>query len=299
MVYYDVDGHYIDDEQMKDHNEKSMIKAYQALMACTTRNCKTKPKLHILDNKASVAFKAEIQKKCELRLIMPDTHCLNLAERTFQTFKSHLILILAGVDPKFPMSLWDRLLPQAVLTLNLQRQANATPTVSAYQYVNGEFDYNKMPLAPLGSAIQMHESTNRCKTWDAHSLNGWYLGTLTKHYWCHIIFCQKTCSKRISDIVFFQHRYITQPAVTPKDHIVKAVGDLASALQHWTNVQGREEMEALQRLNNILNNIKSREVEKKQVTFKDPIPEPRVGRSGGDIQQSPKTQDSASSKAGY
>ena len=35
------------------------------------------------------------------------------------------------------MNLWDRLLPQAILTLNLLRQANKTPTMSAYQYVNG------------------------------------------------------------------------------------------------------------------------------------------------------------------
>jgi hypothetical protein len=122
------------------------------------------------------------------------------------------------------------------------------------------------------------------------TLTQWLVSwNVAQHYWCHIIFCQKTCSKRISENVFFQHWYINQLAVAPKDHIVKAIGDLASALQHQTNVQGREEMEALQRLNDILNNVKSREVEKKQVTFKDPIPEPRVGRSGGDIQQSPKT----------
>ena len=42
------------------------------------------------------------------------------------------------------MNLWDRLLPQTILTLNLLRQSNVAPTVSAYQYVNGVFDYNKM-----------------------------------------------------------------------------------------------------------------------------------------------------------
>jgi hypothetical protein len=37
-------------------------------------------------------------------------------------------------------------LPQTVLTLNLLRQSNVAPTVLAYQYVHGAFDYNKMPL---------------------------------------------------------------------------------------------------------------------------------------------------------
>ena len=120
MVLYEVDGNYIDAELMRDHSDKSMIKAYQALWARTTRMRKENPKLHILDNEASAAFKAEIRKNCEYQLVPPDTHRRNLAERAIQTFKSHFIAILAGVDPTFPMSLWDRLLPQAVLTLNLQ-----------------------------------------------------------------------------------------------------------------------------------------------------------------------------------
>jgi hypothetical protein len=65
------------------------------------------------------------------------------------------------LDPSFPMTLWDRLLPQTILTLNLLRQAKADPSMSAYQFMHQEFDYNKMPLAPLGCAVQMRESTNR------------------------------------------------------------------------------------------------------------------------------------------
>ncbi len=186
--------------------------------------------MHILDNEASDAFKKEIGKNCNLQLVPPDTHHRNLAERATQTFKSHFIAKFAGVDPSFPMSLWDRLVLQTVLTLNLLQQANKTPTVSAYYYVNRPFDYNAMPLAPLGCKVQMHKSINRCKTSDPHSLSGWYLGTSLEHYHCHKIFCQKTHSERISDTVFFKHRYITQPTVTPEDQIVKAIGNLTSAL---------------------------------------------------------------------
>jgi hypothetical protein len=35
--------------------------------------------------------------------------------------------------------------------------------MSAYQFMHGEFDYNKLLLAPLGCAVQMHESPNRQK----------------------------------------------------------------------------------------------------------------------------------------
>ncbi len=146
-------------------------------------------------------------------MVPPDTHRRNLAERAIQTFKSHFLAILAGFNPLFPMTLWDRLVLQAVLTLNLLRQAKADPKMSAYEFVQGKMDYNKMPLAPLGCAVQMHKSTSRQKTWDTHSLNGWYLGTSPKHYWCHNIFCTKTRVERISDTVFFQDWYLTQPVV--------------------------------------------------------------------------------------
>jgi hypothetical protein len=202
-VYFDLDANYIDAKPMQNHWDSQMIQAYQKLWARTNCIRKTKPNMHILDNEASEAFKTEIKKHCNLQLVPPDTHHRNLAERAIQTFKSHFIEIFAGVNLSFPMNLWNRLVPQAVMTLNLLCQANKTPSVSAYQFVNGNFDYNKLPLAPLGCAIEIHESTNRQKTRDPHSLSGWYLRALTEHYCCHIIFCKKTHSERISDTVFF------------------------------------------------------------------------------------------------
>jgi hypothetical protein len=213
-----------------------------------------------------------------------DTHKWNLAERAIQTFKSHFIAILAGVDPTFTMNLWDHLVPQAVLTLNLLGQSNVATTMSAYQHVNGPFDYNKMPIVPLGCAVQMHKSTNRRRTWDPHSLSGWYLGTLPEHYWCHNIFCRKTQSEQISNTVFFQHCYITRPVVTLDDQIIKAVSDLKLAILQRISVKGGEEMETLQKLNDILNNVKSSEVAVKKVTFSESIPESRVGKRGGNLQ---------------
>ena len=111
-----------------------------------------RPTIHILDNEASEAYKAEIKKNCTIQLVPPDNHRRNLAEQEIQTFKNYFKAVIAGVDDNFPMNLWDQLLPQVVLTLNLLGQSNLTPTVSAYQYVHGVFDYNKMPLAPMGCA---------------------------------------------------------------------------------------------------------------------------------------------------
>jgi hypothetical protein len=73
-----------------------------------------------------------------------------------------------------------------------------------------------------------------------------------EHYRCHKIFVKATRSIRTSDTVFFKHKYITQPTVTPADAIVKAYQDLIYAIQGITNIRGSTHLEALQRIETTL-----------------------------------------------
>jgi hypothetical protein len=254
MILVEVDGNFIDAEPMKNNSEGSMIKAYQALWARLTASGTVKPKTPILDNEASTEFKKEIRKNCTIQLVPPNNHRRNLAERAIQTFKSHFKAVLAGVDETIPMRLWDRLLPQTILTLNLLRQSNAVPTVSAWQYVNGNFDYNRMPLTPMGCAAQLHQSNEIRTTWAMKAIDGWYLQSLAEHYRCHVIYVKQTKSKRISDTVFFKTKYLTQPTLSLADVISKALIDLTQALKGNSNQKGIDQIEALKRLGTILNN---------------------------------------------
>ncbi len=70
----------------------------------------------------------------------------------------------------------------------------------------------------------------------------------------------------------------------PNDQIIKAVGNLKSALRQRINMKGGKEMETLQKSNDILNNVKSSQVAVKKVTFSKSIPESRIGKCGGDMQ---------------
>ena len=79
------------------------------------------------------------------------------------------------------MHLWDRLLPQAEMTVNLLPQATAVPTISAHAYLNVPQHFIRMPLEPLGCAVQVHENPAKRKSWDPHAVNGWYIGTLAEH----------------------------------------------------------------------------------------------------------------------
>jgi hypothetical protein len=135
MVMCEVDGNYIDAELMKSRTTDSLVKTYLTVWKRLTSSKVITPKLHILDNECPAELNEVIKNDCKLQLVPPDTHHSNLAERAIQTFKSHFISILSGVDKIFPLHLWDRLVPQAILTLNLLRQSNVAPTVSAYQYI--------------------------------------------------------------------------------------------------------------------------------------------------------------------
>jgi hypothetical protein len=126
---------------------------------------------------------------------------MNLAEHAIPNFKNHLKVVIAGVNKTFPMQLWDRLLPQMVVTLNLLQQSNVAPTVSAYQYVNKAFDYSKMPPEPMGCTVKIHERGERRGIWAANAVDGWHLQISPQHYQCNIVYVKSTRSERVIDTV--------------------------------------------------------------------------------------------------
>jgi hypothetical protein len=74
-----------------------------------------------------------------------------------RTFKEHFVAGLSSVDPAFPLHLWDRLLPQAEITLNLLRTSRLHPQLSAAAHFHGLVDYNKTAFAPPGCKIIAHK----------------------------------------------------------------------------------------------------------------------------------------------
>ncbi len=147
--------------------------------------------MYILDNKARNKYQDDIKKECKMQMELPNTYRRNKAETAIQTFKNHSIAILTGVDPRFPILLWSKLLPQAVLSLNLVCPPNVCLNVSAHAFMHGQFDYNTMPLGILGCAIHLYMKPYRHKTWGKHSNNRCYNGTFTKQYCCHHIWNKK------------------------------------------------------------------------------------------------------------
>jgi hypothetical protein len=56
------------------------------------------------------------------------------------------------------------------------------------------------------------------------------LFTSFKHYQCHKVWIKDTHAMRVSGAVWFKHKYLTNPSITPEDQIVAAIGGLAKTL---------------------------------------------------------------------
>ena len=253
MVLIDIDSNYIAMQPMRSRETAELIRTYKIIMERLAKQG-IKPKKQILDNEAPQAYLDAIDEEynMEWELVPPHNHRRLIAEQAIQTAKAHLIANILGCDPTFPMREWHRLMPHIEMTLNMLRASNVRPMISAHSYVHGIHDYNKMPLAPIGCATQCFASPNQRKSFGAHSIDSWYIGTSPDHYRSNIVLVDETKAERITDTIIFHHRRITNPAVSRADEIVAAASKLTEALkgniqQDLTTIDIHE----LERLENI------------------------------------------------
>ena len=256
LVVVDGDSNAILVEPMKNRSDAEYIRAYETIHAyLTERGCK--PELQRLDNEASKALKAKIRANdISYQLCPPDMHRTNPAEKAVQTFKNHFIAILAGTDPNFPLHLWCRLLKPAEKQLNMLRPTHANPNISAYNQLEGVFDYNATPLAPLGCKVLIHEKPDRRASWAAHGIEGWYIGPAMEHYRCHKIYVPATRKERTSDTVEFFPAYTKVPFANSAERAIIAAKELTEALTTdlpptVTNFVGTEQLRAIHQLADI------------------------------------------------
>jgi hypothetical protein len=150
MVCYIYDYNDVKVIPMKSRSASEWVTSYESIhQELTVKGFKSK--LQTLDNEASSALKNFFTANdIAYQLVPPHCHRRNAAERAIRTFKEHFVAGLSSVDPSFPMHLWDRLLPQAEITLNILRTCRLHPQLSAAAHYHGLVDYNKTAFSPPG-----------------------------------------------------------------------------------------------------------------------------------------------------
>jgi hypothetical protein len=205
LVLYLYDSNAILVEPLKNRSEGEQIKAYENILQRIPTE--QQPKIHWMDNEASTALKQLLKTKYDMQyqLVPPHIHRRNAAERAIRTFKNHFIAGLCSTHPDFPLRLWDSLLPQAEITLNLLRASRTNPSISAYQALFGTFDHNRHPLRPPGTKVIVHEKPHQRGSWDPHGKLGWYVGPALEHYRCHRCHTANGSPTRLNFFRILQH----------------------------------------------------------------------------------------------
>jgi hypothetical protein len=161
-----------------------------------------------MDNQATWHIKKFLTKNnCKLQIVKPHNHHVNAAKWAIQTFKGAFIAALATTNSDFLLQLWDWLSPQVEDTHNMLQASCVNPSKSAYEILNKPYNWNRYPLAPLGSKAIVYEDGNTRGSWASRGVDAFYLGPEKDHYRCNNYYIPDTCAYHVSGSteLFSQH----------------------------------------------------------------------------------------------
>ena len=231
LIAYHYDANFIIGYPVKDRKAPTLTAAWQSIHK-DFETAGTAPQVWILDNEVSHELKEAFKKhNTSFQLVPPNSHRQNLAERAIQTWKNHFKAGLASTDPKFPLTEWDRLIPQANITLNLLRTSRTNPALSAYASIYGNFNFAATPLAPPGTKVIVHVDPSVRGSWELNGEQGWYVGPALNHYRCVTCYFPRTRTTRICETVTFIPHEIPFPEVKIADHLRQAADDIVTILK--------------------------------------------------------------------
>lgn len=201
LVVYDYDSNAILAEALKSRTASSITNGWKKIHQQLMRRG-VSPNLYLLDNEVSSDLKWAMTKaEVNWQLATPYLHRANAAERAIRTFKKHLIAGLATAHPDFPVAEWDRLIEQAIITLNLMRNARVNPKLSAYAYLFGPYNFRAHPMAPPGTLVAAHTKPEKRASWAPHCQKAWYIAPSIEHYRNFKCFIPATRAEIVTDTV--------------------------------------------------------------------------------------------------
>ena len=152
-----------------------------------------------------------------------------------------------------PLHLWCRLLPQAIVTLNLLYPSIINPTLSAHAQLHGQFDFNARPFAPPVTKVIVHQKPTIRQSWASRGKDGWYIDRAKDHYRCYNIYVPETRVVLQPDTVEFLPHNSKMLLQSSAENSTIAATELIHALRNpapaapYTHL-GDAQMQALEQL---------------------------------------------------
>ena len=126
--------------------------------------------------------KYSLKKKIDEQFVKPHNYRVNAAKPAVKAVKYHTIAALTTVNPTCLLQLWNKMVPQIQDTLNTLRTSQQNSKILAYEHMEGSFDWNQTPLAPLGCRPVVYSKPNERASRAPHTRNILYVGRSPLHY---------------------------------------------------------------------------------------------------------------------
>eukprot|EP00804_Cyclotella_cryptica_P028568 CCRYP_015819-RA/>CCRYP_015819-RA protein AED:0.41 eAED:0.38 QI:0/0/0/1/0/0/4/0/399 len=205
---------------IKDQTDKSLTAAFHDVYKYLTKRG-FQPKLYVMDNQCSKAVKKYIiTTKATIQL----SQCFRKSNTNME---EHWLSGMGTLDPNCPIQLWCQFIEQGQDTINLLCISQFNPKLSTYAVLEEQFNFDKTPLAPVGTRALILLDPRARKTWQNHAFDAWYDGPVKNHYRNYCFF--HSIHQRLSHI-----RHMKMPAIEPVDTIRLAAQDLITTIQTFS-----------------------------------------------------------------
>jgi len=184
FVAYDYRSYAILVRALKDQTDNSLLAAFEDVYAyLTDRGFKPQP--NVMDKQCSKTIQKFIESSnAKIQLVNPNNHRVNTAERAIQTRKNNWLAGMGTLDPNCPIQLWYQFIEQGKDTLNMLRTSRVNPKLSVYAILEGRFEFDRTPMAPVGTKASVFLDPQKRTSWQSHAVDAWSLVPANQHYRC-------------------------------------------------------------------------------------------------------------------
>ena len=235
LILYNYDANYIMLLELANDTASALRDAYKVAHE-KLKKVGMAPKIVSMDNKMPALVKKYFEEVgTGWQLATPDTHRTLSAERGVRTAKNHVVGTMSGIGDCPPSIAWTYGLREGQFeyTLNFLRLSRLNPRFSAYQQLHGAYDFNRAPMAPLGTSLIIYNKPNTANrlTWSEHGEDGFYVGPALDHYRSYTVVTKATGDKRTTSTVAWLPSDFRTPGSSAPEILTAAIQDLAKAIE--------------------------------------------------------------------
>jgi hypothetical protein len=219
---------YIHLEAIKSRDKSEYIRAYRNTYAFFASHGHH-PSCQRLDNETSDDLERMFRDdlKVSFQYVPTTCHRRNKAERAMRTMTNHLAAMMATTHPDFPQYLWDEMLLQAEITINMLRPYDGNTSICAYEGIFGhKYDFMAHPLAPVGTAVMVYTSPDQRENFASHGVPGFYIGPIINNYRSFRVYITHTKAFRSTDTLAWFPKPYYMPGSSATDQIQMAIKEL-------------------------------------------------------------------------